>query len=180
MESALVKFARRHAADAAGDLVANSDSSNQGTSGHTRVFRKRQSRSHGGAAHVDNRFVVRIVVFERLRKSTVRKRSRGHSYWIAESENAAWTGGRHRYGGIARRFPECSFRAGQRQANDVHHSQLGSVHDVSGKIFESDARSPCSKLTREWQVHGTTVQLSIRDCHVRNENTSLVYRYQPH
>ena len=101
-------------------------------------------------------------------------------YRIAETENTTWTRRGHSHRRITRRFSKRSFRTCQRQPDDVHHSQLGGLDDVGGKIFESNTRGPCSQLARKWQLHGTTVQLSIRDCHVRNENTSLVHRYQPH
>src|SRR5437016_1791443 len=110
-----------------------------------------------------NRFVMRVVVLERLRKGTVGECGCGHSHRITESENTAWTGRRQRHGGITCGFSERRFRARERQPDDVHHSKFSGLDDVGRKIFESDARGPCSQLARKWHVHWTTVQLSIRD-----------------
>ena len=66
MKSAAMELSRGHAADATGDFVANGDGRDQITSINIGEFGKRQCRGDGRTAHMNNRFVMRIVIFERL------------------------------------------------------------------------------------------------------------------
>ena len=74
VKSAPMKLSCGHAADATGHLVGDRDGQNQITSGNRPRLGECERRGDGRTAHVNDRLVVRIVEFERLRQRRIRER----------------------------------------------------------------------------------------------------------
>src|ERR1700722_8487265 len=73
MKAALMKLARGHAAGTAGNLVAQRDGGDKIAPGNRNNPGQRKRGGHRWATHMNDRFVVRVVEFQCLRKSPVRE-----------------------------------------------------------------------------------------------------------
>ena len=96
VEAALVELPGGDAADAAGHFVADGHGRDQVAAGDGRRLGNGHRRGDGRAAHVHDRLVVRVVVFERLRKGAVCEGRRGHADLVAAAEDGARAIRRHR------------------------------------------------------------------------------------
>jgi len=74
------------------------------------------------AARVDDRLVVRVVVFERLRQGAVRERGAHRRRPVAEPKQPRSRAAAHRKGGFTRAAPERRGACGEDEADHVEEA----------------------------------------------------------
>ena len=149
-----MELTRCDAAHPTGDLVADRNGCNQILSGDWSKLRHGQSRGNRRTAHVNDRLVVRVVVFQRLGKRAVRKCRRSYAHTIASAKDTTRAGWRHRHGRSPSRSTEVGIGARERQTNDIHHAELGGLNHVVWKVFEGRLGNPSGQFVRERFAHG--------------------------
>ena len=96
---------------------------------------------------MNDRLVVRVVVFQRLGKRSVRKCRRGYAHTIASAKDTTRAWWRHRHGRSPSRSTEVGFGARERQdRNDIHHAELGGLNHVVWKVFEGRLGNPSGQF----------------------------------
>jgi len=142
MEAAAVEPARRHAADPAGDLVAHGNRGDQLPARAGPGLGQRQGSGDRRAAHVDDRFVVGVVVLHGLGQRAVGEGGRGDRDPLAGAEQSAGALGAHRQRRRAHRLPEVGAEPRQGEADHVQCPVLRRLHDVARQILVAGRERP--------------------------------------
>ncbi len=146
MKAAAMELARRDAADPARDFVADRDGGDQLLAGDGSVLRKRQRRSDRRAAHVHDRFVVRVVELERLGQRAVHESRGPDTDALSNPEQPARSRRIHRRRGLLQRLAVRCPEPGQRQSDHIEDAVLGAFDDIGRQIVEADGADPVREL----------------------------------
>ena len=142
VEAFFVKLTGRDAADPAGDLAAEGDRGDQVSSGHRPGLGQRQRGRDRGAAHVDDRQVVRVVELQRLREGAVGERRRPEPDPLAAAQDPRRAVRRQRERRAPDGLPEIGAEPGQRETDHVQHPEPGARDHVRGQVGKAQARGP--------------------------------------
>ena len=127
-----MKLAGRYNPDATRGFIGKRDGSDQILARHGNDLRQRQRCRNRRTAHMDDRFVVRVVVFQRLWKRPVRKRSKSDSDAIARSQDSARTWRTSLQRSCSHGTAERRLHARERKTDDIHHAKASRSDDVFG------------------------------------------------
>ena len=145
MEAAAVELPRRHAADAAGDLVADGDRGDEVAAAEPAGLAQSEGGGDGRAAHMDDGFVMGVVELEGLGQRPIgQSRAAGRCPVAAAQDSAgpARVQGQHR---LAHRAAEGGPEPGQHQAEDVEDAQARMLDHRRRQVLVAEGGGPIGK-----------------------------------
>ena len=142
VETPAVELPRRHAADAAGDFIADGDRGDEIAAAEAAGLGQREGGSDGRAAHMDDGFVMGIVELESLRQRAIGQGRAAGRCPVAAAQDLAGPArvqGQHR---LAHRAAEGGAMPGQHQAEDVEDAQARVLDHRRRQVLVAEGGGP--------------------------------------